>query len=112
MPRAPESTTAGRPQSLGEEIANSATHGMALLGSVAALPMLVPASDHRGDAWQLVGDVVFGVTLVLLYLASTLYHALPACTAKRVMRVLDLLRQAGVSKVGFGVSPHAPPSTP
>ena len=72
MPRAPESTTAGRPQSLGEEIANSAKHGMALLGSVAALPMLVPASDHRGDAWQLVGDVVFGVTLVLLYLASTL----------------------------------------
>src|SRR5450759_1257882 len=78
-----------RPQSLGEEIANSITHGAALLASLAALPVLVlTAAGHR-DPWQLVGGAVFGVTLVLLYLASTIYHALPVGGAKRVLRVLD-----------------------
>lgn len=80
---------AERPQTLGEEIANSITHGAALLASLAALPVLVyKAAGHR-DPWQLVGNVVFGVTLVLLYLASTVYHSLPVGGAKRVLRVLD-----------------------
>jgi hemolysin III len=78
-----------RPQSLGEEIANSVTHGVALLASLAALPVLVLAASGRRDAWQLVGGAVFGATLVLLYSASTLYHAIPSSGAKRVLRVLD-----------------------
>ncbi len=44
-----------RPQSLGEEIANSVIHGVALLASLAALPVLVLAASGRRDAWQLVG---------------------------------------------------------
>ena len=80
---------AGRPQTLGEEIANSITHGAGLMASLAAVPVLVLAAAGRQDPWQLVGGVVFGVTLVLLYLASTLYHALPVCRAKGVLRVLD-----------------------
>lgn len=79
----------GRPQSLGEEIANSVTHGVGLLGSMAALPVLVLGAVGQRDPWQLVGGAVFGITLVLLYLASTLYHALPVCRAKDVLRVLD-----------------------
>lgn len=80
---------AHRPQLLSEEIANSITHGVGLLASVAAFPVLVlTAAGHR-DPWQLIGGAVFAVTLVLLYLTSTLYHALPICEAKRVMRVLD-----------------------
>ena len=79
----------GRPQSLGEEIANAVTHGAGLLAAIAALPVLVLAAAGRRDAWQLVGGAVYGVTLVLLYLASTLYHALPVSRAKRVFRVLD-----------------------
>jgi hemolysin III len=78
-----------RPQSLGEEIANSVTHGVGLLASVATLPVLVFTAAGQRDPLQLVGGVVFGVTLVLLYLASTLYHALPIGGAKRVFRVLD-----------------------
>jgi len=78
-----------RPQSLGEEIANAVTHGAGLLASIAALPVLVLAAAGRRDAWQLAGGAVYGVTLVLLYLASTLYHALPVSRAKRVFRVLD-----------------------
>ena len=78
-----------RPQSPGEEIANAVTHGAGLAASLAALPVLVLAAAGRRDPWQLVGGAVFGITLVLLYLASTLYHALPSPRAKSVLRVLD-----------------------
>ena len=78
-----------RTQSMGEEIANSVIHGAALAASVVALPVLVAAAVGRRDMWQIVGGAVFGVTLVLLYSASTLYHAIPAPTVKRVLRVID-----------------------
>ncbi|HEY9514500.1 MAG TPA: hemolysin III family protein [Gemmatimonadaceae bacterium] len=78
-----------RPQSLGEEIANSVTHGAALLASIAALPVLVVTAVGRHDPWQVVSGAIFGATLILLYLASTLYHAMPVCRAKSVLRVVD-----------------------
>ena len=81
--------TTARPQTLGEEIANAVTHGAGLLASIAALPVLVLAAAGQRDVWQIVGGAVFGVTLILLYLASTIYHALPVCRAKQVLRVLD-----------------------
>ncbi len=79
----------GRPQSLGEEIANSIIHGAALLGSIAALPILVVAAVRRGDAWQIIGAAIFGATLVLMYSASTLYHAVTAPGAKLILRTID-----------------------
>lgn len=78
-----------RSQTLAEEIANSVTHGAGLLASLAALPVLVLAAAGRSDTWQIVGGAIFGATLILLYLASTLYHAVPAGAVKRVLRVLD-----------------------
>ncbi len=80
-----------RPQTLGEEIANAVTHGAGLLASIAALPVLILAALNQRDVWQIVGGAIFGATLVLLYLASTVYHALPLrrSRAKRVLRVLD-----------------------
>lgn len=75
--------------SLGEEIANSVTHGVALLASLAALPILLVVAVARGDPWQVVGAAIFGATLIMLYTASTLYHAFPESRAKRVFRVLD-----------------------
>src|SRR5688500_15537030 len=78
-----------RPQTLGEEIANAVTHGAGLLASIAALPVLILAALNRQDVWQIVGGAVFGATLVMLYLASTIYHALPVSRAKRVLRVID-----------------------
>jgi hemolysin III len=77
-----------RPQSLGEEIANSVSHGVALLCAVAAAPFLL-ASTARHGAAMIVGTAVFVSTIVLLYVASTLYHALGQSKAKRVFRVLD-----------------------
>ncbi|MGH6626041.1 MAG: PAQR family membrane homeostasis protein TrhA [Burkholderiaceae bacterium] len=77
-----------RPQSLGEEIANSVSHGVALLAAIVAVPFLIDAARHLGAA-SLVGAAVFAATMVLLYLTSTLYHALPAGRAKRVFLKLD-----------------------
>lgn len=81
--------TPPRLPTLGEEIANSITHGAGLVASIISVPVLVLAGVRRDDPWQVVGGAVFGGTLVFLYLASTLYHALPASPAKRVLRVID-----------------------
>jgi len=78
-----------RPQSLGEEIANSVSHGLGLLAALAAFPLLVTAAHQRGDVTEIVGASVFATTVVLLYLTSTLFHALPGCGAKRVFQILD-----------------------
>ena len=78
-----------RPQSLGEELANSVSHGLGLSAAVAAFPVLVVAAQQRGDTAGIVGASVFATTMVLLYLASTLFHALPSCRAKRVFQILD-----------------------
>jgi len=77
-----------RPQTLGEEIANSVSHGVALLAALVAAPFLIVSARHLSAA-SIVGAVVFSVTMVLLYLASTLYHALPVGRAKLVFMKLD-----------------------
>ena len=60
-----------------------------MLAAVAAVPVLVIAAVQRGNAAGIVGASVFGATMVVLYLTSTLYHALPRNRAKRVFQVLD-----------------------
>ena len=77
-----------RPQGLGEEIANSVSHGIALLAAIVAMPFLIGAASDFGAA-NVAGASVFSATMVLLYLVSTLYHALPAGRAKRVFMNLD-----------------------
>jgi hemolysin III len=78
-----------RPQSPGEEIANSVSHGLGLVATLTAFPILVMAASQRGGAAGIVGATVFATSMVLMYLASTLFHALPRCRAKRVFQVLD-----------------------
>jgi len=72
-----------------EEIANSISHGLGLLLAMAAVPILVLAAMKGGSAHFLVGVSVFGGTMVLLYLASTLYHSLTHEAAKRLFRLFD-----------------------
>lgn len=72
-----------------EELANSLTHGLGLLLSVAGLAMLVTVAAQRSDAWAVTGSAVFGASLVLLYASSTLYHSLRAARPKQVARVVD-----------------------
>ena len=81
--------TRDRPQSRPEELANALTHGSGLVASLIGLPTLVLVATARGDARQVVAACIFATTLVILYAASTLYHALPASRAKRVLRVID-----------------------
>lgn len=78
-----------RHESVGEEIANSISHGIGFVAAVAAVPILVVAAVRRGDAAGIVGGAIFATTMVALYLTSTLYHAWPRTRAKRVLRVLD-----------------------
>jgi len=78
-----------RAQTLGEEIANSLSHGVGLLLALAALPVLVHAAAQRGGAADIVAASVFAATMVLLYGVSTLYHALPAGRAKAWLNRLD-----------------------
>ena len=80
--------TAKRMQSLGEEIANSVTHGAGLALSIAAAPVLI-VTAARSSAWEITGSSIFAATLIALYLASTIYHATPPSRAKRVLRVVD-----------------------
>lgn len=77
-----------RPQTPGEQIANSASHGLGALGALVALPFLIFAASRHGTA-AIAGAAVFGTTLALLYLCSAFYHALAHTRAQRVLRILD-----------------------
>ncbi len=78
-----------RPQSRGEEIANSLSHGLPLLAAVAGAPLLVHRAVSVGDAGFVVGASLFAASVILLYLASTIYHALPSGRGKRAFKVID-----------------------
>ena len=77
-----------RLQSLREEFANSASHGVALVAALVSVPFLLASARHQSAA-SFVGTMVFAATMVLLYLASTLYHAVPTGRAKQVLQKLD-----------------------
>lgn len=77
-----------RQQSAGEEIANAVTHGIGVVASIAALPVLIVSAAAQG-ARSVAAAVAFGVTLLLLYVCSTCYHALRESRAKRVFCRLD-----------------------
>lgn len=72
-----------------EEIANSVTHGIGLLLSVAGLAILVVLAALKGNAWHVVSCSVYGTTLVLLYAASTLYHTVRSPRPKRTLKLID-----------------------
>lgn len=75
---------------LGEEIFNSVTHGIGVLLAIAALVLLiVKAALGGGGATHIASAIVFGISMILEYLASTLYHAIAHKGAKRVFRTID-----------------------
>jgi hemolysin III len=102
----PRASVTERAQSLGEEIANSVSHGVGLLAALAGMPLLLGLGGHAGGpaiaapaaaasapgsvgAGSIAGSGVFAATMVALYLSSTLYHALPAGGAKRLFMKFD-----------------------
>lgn len=73
----------------GEELANAITHGVGAALAIAALVLLIVFSAKTGNPYKIVSFTIFGVTLVILYLGSTLYHSIPNRKAKRVFRIID-----------------------
>jgi len=79
----------GERPSPGEEIANTVSHGVGFLAALIGTPFLVLAAGRRGGSLATLGVSVFAGTMMVLYLASTLYHLLPVNRAKRLFRVID-----------------------
>ncbi|MCK5129104.1 MAG: hemolysin III family protein [Clostridiales bacterium] len=77
--------------SKGEEIANSITHGIGALLSIAALTLLIGTSLSHGSSADIVGAMIFGISMLLLYLMSTFCHAFArkGGTVRKVFRILD-----------------------
>lgn len=73
----------------GEEIVNSITHGIGVLLSIAALVLLVVFAAIKGNVWHVVSFSIFGSSLVLLYLASTLYHSFSKVKLKNLFARFD-----------------------
>ena len=89
-PAAPKKCAATANYTVGEEIANAVTHGVAALLSIAGLCVLVAfAASYSGSALVVTAVAIFGASMVCLYTASTLYHAIPNIRAKKVLQVLD-----------------------
>ena len=87
---APKKCAATANHTIGEEIANAVTHGVAALLSIAGLCVLVAfAASYSGSALVVTAVAIFGASMVCLYTASTLYHAIPNIRAKKVLQVLD-----------------------
>lgn len=72
-----------------EELANALTHGVGTALGLAGLAVLVTFASLRGDVWRIVSFAIYGTTLVLLYLASTLYHSFGSTKWRDFFRVLD-----------------------
>jgi len=87
MTKTPASQERG--QSLGEEIANSVSHGVGFLAAVAAAPVLVFYAVQGDSPAGIVSASIFAFTMVLMYITSTLYHSLARNKAKRVFQILD-----------------------
>ncbi|MEA3308659.1 MAG: hemolysin III family protein [Chloroflexota bacterium] len=84
-----ERTTNSRLYTLGEEIVNSITHGIGAGLSVAGLTVLVVLAARYGNVRQIVSFSIYGATLIILYLASTLYHSFQQPNVKHVFKILD-----------------------
>lgn len=78
-----------RMQSIGEEIANSITHGIGALISVAGLAVLVVLAAIQRDAYKIVSFALYGSSLVILYLSSTFYHSFQNPRVKKLFRIFD-----------------------
>lgn len=75
--------------SVGEEIGNAVSHGVGAVFGIAATAVMVAISVTQGDYLKLAASIIFGSSLIILYLFSTLYHAITNPRAKEILRVFD-----------------------
>jgi len=78
-----------RTQSAGEELANTISHALGLVGAMIGTPILLLAAFHHGSISFFIGTIIFTSTMLLVYLGSTVYHAWPQTGVKSLLQVLD-----------------------
>ena len=83
------SVSAKRPYTIAEEICHCSIHGLGIILSIAGLVILAAFSSVYGNAWTIVSTVLFGVSMIIMYTASTLYHAVPNQQAKKYLKKFD-----------------------
>lgn len=71
------------------ETASAVTHGIGVLLAITGLVLLIVFATIYGNVWHVVSVSIYGSTLILLYAASTLYHAIQAPNIKRILRIID-----------------------
>jgi len=76
-------------QSRAEELANSISHAIGVVGAMIGTPILLLAAFYHGSISFLIGTIIFTVTMLLVYLGSTLYHAWPQTRVKSFLQVMD-----------------------
>jgi hemolysin III len=81
--------TAPRPQSSGEELANSLTHGLGAAFALIVGPVLVVVAVRTGDRWRVVAAVIYATTVLLLFTSSSIYHGLRSPKAKALFQRID-----------------------
>ena len=79
----------GKAYTIKEEVAHALTHGIGAALSIVALVLMLVWAAAYGDAWHVVAASIYGASLILLYTASTLYHAFPWPRIKAVFQQLD-----------------------
>jgi hemolysin III len=82
-------TLARRTQSSGEELANSVSHAVGLVGAIIGTPILLLAALRHANIFFLVGTAIFTATMLLVYFGSMLYHAWPQTRVKSFLQVMD-----------------------
>ena len=78
-----------REQTRGEEIANSFSHGLGLVAAIVATPFIIMRAAQLRDTGYLIGVSIFAASMIVLYLSSTLYHAIYPGRLKRIFRTIE-----------------------
>ena len=78
-----------REQTKEEEFTNAIIHGIGVILSIIAMVILVFRAYHHGDSWHLVSFSIYGISLIMLYLASTIYHSFPKGKWKNIFHIID-----------------------
>jgi hemolysin III len=78
-----------RTQLAGEELANSVSHGVGLVAAMIGTPILLLAAFYHGSLSFFIGTGIFTVTMLLVYLGSTVYHAWPQTRVKSILQTID-----------------------
>ncbi|MGE3609816.1 MAG: hemolysin III family protein [Bacteriovoracaceae bacterium] len=72
-----------------EELLNSITHGIGVLFGIVAMTVLIVLASLYGSFEHIISYVIYGISFIVLYTASTLYHAIPHDSAKRILKICD-----------------------